>query len=182
VITTSCAEGSGGPGVESCKDSNGASEKSGALDTSTVGPHTYTVTAKSEDGETGTASVTYTVVAPAPVPVAAPVRVAVPVAAAAPLPAAAPAQSVLVDPKVCVSERKLTIHVARHMNLPPGEKIKRARVLVASREVAELYGSDPVVTVSLVGFGRGAFEVFIEAETSAGTTRTMSLVLHTCGG
>ena len=69
VVTTkfSCTEGEGGPGLESCTDSNGGSGTSGVLETSTLGPHTYTVTAKSKDGETGTASISYTVVV-APVP------------------------------------------------------------------------------------------------------------------
>jgi 6-phosphogluconolactonase (cycloisomerase 2 family) len=59
----SCSEGTGGPGVGSCTDSNGVSSGSGHLDTSTTGPHTYTVTATSSDGGTGTASISYTVVA-----------------------------------------------------------------------------------------------------------------------
>jgi YVTN family beta-propeller protein len=65
VVTTkfSCTEGEGGPGLESCTDSNGGSGTSGVLETATLGPHTYTVTAKSKDGQTDTASISYTVVA-----------------------------------------------------------------------------------------------------------------------
>ncbi len=66
VVTTkfSCTEGEGGPGLESCTDSHGGSGTSGTLETSTLGPHTYTVTAKSKDGQIGTASISYTVAAP----------------------------------------------------------------------------------------------------------------------
>jgi hypothetical protein len=57
----SCTDVPGGPGIQSCLDQNG--HTSGALiDTSTVGPHTFTVTATNTFGLAGTASVSYSVV------------------------------------------------------------------------------------------------------------------------
>jgi hypothetical protein len=47
--------------LESCTDSNGGSGTAGKLDTTSTGPHTYTVTAKGAAGATGTAEINYTV-------------------------------------------------------------------------------------------------------------------------
>ncbi len=59
----SCAEGTNGTGLVSCSDSNHAASPNGQLDTSHAGNFTYTVTATSADGLTGTTSISYSVVA-----------------------------------------------------------------------------------------------------------------------
>jgi YVTN family beta-propeller protein len=61
----SCSEGEGGPGLESCEDQAGvAAPGEGELVTLTPGEHEYLVTAKSKDGKSATARITYTVLAP----------------------------------------------------------------------------------------------------------------------
>jgi hypothetical protein len=62
--TFSCTEASGGPGLRSCRDSNGASAPHGRLITKHAGIFTYRVTAISADGQRTTAQITYRVTAP----------------------------------------------------------------------------------------------------------------------
>ena len=77
----SCADAEGGPGISSCADSTGHSGKAGtntgSWDTTTLGPHAYVVTAMSSDGQTGTGSITYTVIRP-PSPVLSRLRISPP--------------------------------------------------------------------------------------------------------
>jgi hypothetical protein len=67
----SCVDSAGAPGLSACSDSDGAvgsvdtgtgASGAGTLDTSSTGTFTYTVTATSADGQSATASLSYTVV------------------------------------------------------------------------------------------------------------------------
>ena len=64
----SCSEGANGPGLVSCLDQNGH-PSGGVVDTSTVGSHTFVVTATSKDGQTSSSSVVYEVAAASGPPV-----------------------------------------------------------------------------------------------------------------
>jgi hypothetical protein len=60
TATFSCSPGLDDPGLTSCVDSNGSAGPD-TLDTSTPGNYTFSVTATSQDGESGTATVHYLV-------------------------------------------------------------------------------------------------------------------------
>jgi hypothetical protein len=83
--------------------------------------------------------------------------------------------------KACVSQRKLTIHVAEHIaQAGANTKIKSAEVLLDGHVVAKLKGSDLVAHVSLVGLAKGSFKITVKATTTAGKTLSASATFHTC--
>jgi hypothetical protein len=61
LASYSCAEGTGGPGLESC---SGTVPNGSPINTSTRGPHSFVVVARSHDGLTTPALATYTVAGP----------------------------------------------------------------------------------------------------------------------
>jgi hypothetical protein len=60
-VTTrfACADSTFGPGLATCRDANGSRSPGGHLSTSTLGSHTYSVTARSRDGENTVARLRY---------------------------------------------------------------------------------------------------------------------------
>ncbi len=61
VTTFNCADGTDGPGIQSCVDSNGSTSGSGVLPTASIGTNAYSVTALSKDGQETIHTITYTV-------------------------------------------------------------------------------------------------------------------------
>ena len=83
--------------------------------------------------------------------------------------------------KACLSQRKLTIHIAEHLTQSTGSaKIKSAEVLLDGHVVAKLKGSDLVAHVSLAGLKKGSFTITVKATTSTGKILSASSIFHTC--
>lgn len=60
LASFTCTDGAGGPGISLC---TGTTPNGSAIDTTTTGQHTFTVTATSDDGQTATTTITYNVTA-----------------------------------------------------------------------------------------------------------------------
>jgi hypothetical protein len=91
------------------------------------------------------------------------------------------AQLGLPSTKACLSQRKLTIHIAEHLTQSTGTtKIKSAEVLLDGHTVAKVTGSNLVAHVSLVGLEKGSFKITVKATTSTGKTLSASSIFHTC--
>jgi hypothetical protein len=91
------------------------------------------------------------------------------------------AQLGLPSTKACLSQRKLTIHIAEHLTQSTGSaKIKSAVVLLAGHVVAKLKGSNLVAHVSLAGLEKGSFKITVKATTSTGKILSASSIFHTC--
>jgi trimeric autotransporter adhesin len=165
----SCADGAAGTGLSSCvgTDANGA-----AIDTSTVGTHSFTVTATSSDGESTPVTARYTVAAPT-------VTTPAPTTTPAPSTPAAPGATLTRAPSLSAATATLTIacHGQEGQNCTGTisatslEKFAaNGKKLVAVAAEAHKRARSKAVVV-----GRGSFTI------SAGQTKAIKFKLNSTG-
>jgi hypothetical protein len=149
----SCAEGAAGPGLSSC---DGTDASGAALDTSTLGAHSFTVTAASSDGEITPVTISYTVVLP---------TVTTPAPPTPPAPSTPPAASATLTRSPSLNQSTASLTIACHgqagqkctgtITATSLEKFAaNGKTLVAVAAIAHKRARSKTVTV-----GRGSFTI-----------------------
>lgn len=80
----------------------------------------------------------------------------------------------------CVSNGSLAVHLAYHLKLPKGTKVRSSEILVRGHVVAKLGAKAKVAVVSFAGLGK-PYEVTLVAKLSNGKTKKQRIVFHACG-